>query len=60
MFFMEGTAKKTKSYVLLFVLALLLVIVLAAGIFFLVGSGTSREPSRGTYVMVRCDGVSRS
>ncbi|HOK43566.1 MAG TPA: hypothetical protein PLD49_07870 [Thermoclostridium caenicola] len=57
---MEGTAKKTKSYVLLFVLALLLVIVLAAGIFFLVGSGTSREPSRGTYVMVRCDGVSRS
>jgi|GEM_PF-543053 len=59
-FFMEGTTRKSKNYILFFVLALLLVIALAVGIFFMVGSGRSKEPSRGTYVITRYAEVSRS
>lgn len=59
-FFMEGTTRKTRSHILFFVLALLLVIALAVGIFFMIGSGRNKEPSRGTYVMARYAEVSRT
>lgn len=48
---MERTVRKLKINPLFFVIALLLVIALAVGIYILVGSGRNKEPSRGTYVM---------
>jgi hypothetical protein len=50
---MERTARKPKINALFLVLAFLLVIALAAGIYFLFGSGRSNEPNRGTYVFAR-------
>lgn len=54
---MEKAEKKPRINVWLVALALLLVIGLAVGIYFLVGSGRNKEPSRGTYVLVLHDGV---
>lgn len=48
---MERTYRRIKINPLFFVVALLLVIALAVGIYFLVGAGRNKEPSRGTYVM---------
>lgn len=48
---MERTYRRIKINPLFFVVALLLVIALAVGIYILVGSGRNKEPSRGTYVM---------
>jgi len=54
---MERTARKPRINVLYIILALLLVAVLAVGIWFLLGSGKDREPNRGTYVLAGNGGV---
>ncbi|MDI9513982.1 MAG: hypothetical protein GX384_01700 [Clostridiaceae bacterium] len=50
---MERTVRKPKINALFLVLAFLLVIALAAGAYFLFGSGRREEPNRGTYVFAR-------
>ncbi|HOQ75048.1 MAG TPA: hypothetical protein PK369_00595 [Thermoclostridium sp.] len=50
---MERTERRPRINALYVILALLLVAALVAGIWFLIGSGKSREPNRGTYVMAQ-------
>lgn len=57
---MEKTARKLKMNPLFLILALLLVIALAVGLYFLIGSGRSKAPNRGTYVHAWYGEVSKS
>jgi hypothetical protein len=54
---MEKAERKPRINVWLLVIALLLIIAIAACIYYIMDSGRNREPNRGTYVMAVHDGV---
>lgn len=48
---MDTAVKRPKISIYIFILAFLLIIAIAAGIYFLFLGGGKKEPSRGTYVL---------
>ena len=52
---MENVVKRPRISVFLIILVFLLVLAIAAGVYFIFGGGSKKEPRRGTYVMCVCD-----